>query len=110
MASPSSRLPRTASPARACTCSTSREAALSVGGALALVAIVARAARTGAQFIIATHSPILLACPGATIYELTTAGLAPGAYDDLDTVRLARGFLQAPDRYLRAALDELEAS
>jgi predicted ATPase len=86
------------------------EAALSVGGALALVAIVARAARTGAQFIIATHSPILLACPGATIYELTTAGLAPCAYDDLDTVRLARGFLEAPDRYLRAALDELEAS
>jgi predicted ATPase len=85
------------------------EAALSVSGALALVAIVARAARAGAQFIIATHSPILLACPRAEIYELTAGGIAPCAYDDLDTVRLTRGFLQAPDRYLRAALDELEA-
>jgi predicted ATPase len=86
------------------------EAALSVGGALALLTIVARAARAGAQFIIATHSPILLACPGAEIYELSTAGIARCAYDDLDTVRLARGFLEAPERYLRAALDELGAS
>src|SRR3954466_948325 len=82
------------------------EAALSVGGALALLAVVATAARAGAQFIIATHSPILLACPGAAIYELTTDGISPCAYYDLDTVRLARGFLQAPERYLRAALDE----
>ena len=46
------------------------EAALSVTGALALVAVIARAAEQGAQFIIATHSPILLAIPGAKIYEL----------------------------------------
>jgi predicted ATPase len=85
------------------------EAALSVSGSLALVAIVARAARAGAQFIIATHSPILLACPRADIYELTPGGMTPCAYDDLDTVRLTRGFLDAPERYLRAALDELEA-
>jgi predicted ATPase len=82
------------------------EAALSVSGALALLAIVARAARGGAQFIIATHSPILLACPGARIYELTETGAAPCAYDDLDAVRLTRGFLDAPERYLRAVLDE----
>jgi predicted ATPase len=82
------------------------EAALSVSGALALVAIVVRAAAAGAQFIIATHSPILLATPGARIYELDERGLARCAYDDLDTVRLMRGFLEAPERYLRAALGE----
>ena len=38
------------------------EAALSVTGALALLAVIVRAARAGAQFLIATHSPILLAC------------------------------------------------
>ena len=81
------------------------EAALSVGGALALLSIVARAVGEGAQFIIATHSPILLACPGAAIYELDGAGIAPAAYDDLDAVRLTRGFLDAPERYLRAVLD-----
>jgi len=81
------------------------EAALSVTGALALVAVIARAAEQGAQFIIATHSPILLAIPGAKIYELTEDGCAATEYDDLDAVRLMRGFLDAPGRYLRAALD-----
>jgi predicted ATPase len=82
------------------------EAALSVSGSLALLSIVSRVARQGAQFVIATHSPILLAIPGARIYELDGTGIAPCAYDDLDAVRLTRGFLEAPDRYLRAALEE----
>jgi predicted ATPase len=85
------------------------EAALSASGALALLAILVRAAREGAQFVVATHSPILLACPGARIYELDTGGLAPCAYDDVEAVRLTRGFLEAPERYLRAALDASEA-
>jgi predicted ATPase len=80
------------------------EAALSVGGALALVAIVARAAAAGAQFLIATHSPVLLACPDARIYELDEEGIALRSYDDVETVRLTRGFLQAPERFIRAAL------
>jgi predicted ATPase len=82
------------------------EAALSVTGAIALVAIMVRASRAGAQFIVATHSPVLLACPGARIYECDEHGLAPCAYDDLDAVRLTRSFLEAPERFLRAALDE----
>lgn len=85
------------------------EAALSVSGALALLAIVVRAARSGAQFIIATHSPILLACPDAHIYELDDNGLARCAYDDLDAVRFTRGFLEAPDRFTRAALEDPDA-
>lgn len=85
------------------------EAALSVTGALALIAVVVRAARAGAQFVIATHSPILLACPQAAIYELNAAGIERRDYDDLDAVRLTRGFLEAPERYLRAALEDLDA-
>ncbi len=77
------------------------EAALSVTGALALLAIVIRAAHSGAQFVIATHSPILLAAPDAQIYELDDAGINTAAYDDLQAVRQIRGFLDAPDRYLR---------
>src|SRR5665213_1052526 len=82
------------------------EAALSVTGALALLAVIVRAASAGAQFVIATHSPILLACPDAHIVELDSDGITPRAYDDLDAVRLTRGFLDAPERYLRAALDD----
>jgi predicted ATPase len=81
------------------------EAALSAQSALALLAIIARAVREGAQFVIATHSPILLACPQARIYELDESGARLTDYDDLDAVRLTRGFLAAPDRYLRAILE-----
>jgi predicted ATPase len=81
------------------------EAALSVTGTLALLAIVLKAAADGAQFVIATHSPILLAIPDAHAYELGAAGVVETAYDDLDAVRLTRGFLEAPERYLRAALE-----
>jgi predicted ATPase len=84
------------------------EAALSVTGALALLSLVARGARDGAQFVIATHSPILLACPGAQIYELDDDGIARRDYDDLEAVRLTRGFLAAPERYLRAALEDVD--
>jgi predicted ATPase len=81
------------------------EAALSVTGCLAALAAITRAAQDGAQFVIATHSPILLACPGARIYELDGDGIVPTEYDDVDAVRLTRGFLAAPERYLRAAID-----
>jgi len=82
------------------------EAALSATGALALLAIIDRAARAGSQVIIATHSPILLAIPGARIYELDEYGAHERDYDDLDAVRLMRAFLEAPERFVRAAVEE----
>ncbi len=85
------------------------EAALSISGALALLAVVVRATQAGAQFVIATHSPILLACPDARIYELDETGLARCQYDALDAVRLTRAFLDAPDRFVHAALEDLGA-
>jgi predicted ATPase len=82
------------------------EAALSATGCLALIAVIVAAARAGAQFVIATHSPFLLAIPGARIYELDDRGVSECAYDDLDAIRFTRGFLDAPERYLRAALGD----
>lgn len=84
------------------------EAALSVTGALALLAVVMRAAESGAQFVIATHSPILLAAQSAKIYELDEDGISTTNYDDLQAVRLTRGFLEAPERYLRAITSDSE--
>ena len=83
------------------------EAALSPTACLALVAIVSRAARAGAQFVVATHSPILLACPGARVYELSAAGVTPSAWDEVETVRVTRAFLEAPERFLHEALGDL---
>ena len=54
--------------------------------------------------MVATHSPMLLAYPGALIYELDEDGIAPIAFEDADVVRLTRDFLDAPERYFRHLL------
>ena len=82
------------------------EAALSVTSALALVGVIHRAAGQGAQFIVATHSPILLAVPGARIYELGPHGASEVTWDRADVTVLRRSFLEAPDRYLRDLLQD----
>ena len=55
----------------------------------------------GAQFIIATHSPILMAFPDAAILSFDEQPLREVAYDDLEHVKLTRDFLNAPERFLR---------
>jgi predicted ATPase len=76
------------------------EAALSVTGQLALLAIIQRANARGAQFVLSTHSPLLMAYPGARIYELTTdAPPALRAFDDVDSVQLWRLFLDEPSQF-----------
>lgn len=54
-----------------------------------------------AQFIIATHSPILMAFPGAIILNFDQRPVAPIAYDDLEHVTITRDFLNNPDAFLR---------
>ena len=58
--------------------------------------------------VVATHSPILPATPGANLYEFDERGAAPCAYDDLEAVRLTRSFLEAPDHFVREALAGLD--
>ena len=55
----------------------------------------------GSQVVLATHSPVLAAVPGARLLQLDDAGITEVAYDDSDLVTAWRGFLQAPERYLR---------
>src|SRR6478672_2029212 len=78
------------------------EAPLSPQSQLALLAMMHGMLDDGAQFIIATHSPILLAFPGATIYSFDRAPAEAVPYAELDHVVLTREFLKAPERYLRA--------
>ncbi|WP_328473912.1 AAA family ATPase [Actinoplanes sp. NBC_00393] len=77
------------------------EAALSVQGCLALLLRIAELVKLGSQFIIATHSPILLACPQASIFEIRPGGgLAEIDFDQADAVVLTRAFLADPGRFL----------
>ena len=80
------------------------EAPLSPQSQLALLAMMQGMLEEGAQFIIATHSPILLAFPGATIYSFDRAPAEAVPYAELDHVVLTREFLNAPERYLRALM------
>jgi len=80
------------------------EAALSFRSSLALVALLDVLRAEGSQALVATHSPLLLALPGATILELGEWGVRETSYDDLDLVRDWRDFLAAPGRYLRHLL------
>jgi predicted ATPase len=82
------------------------EAALSVRGALALLRRMADLTAQGSQLVVATHSPILLALPGATILEIADDGAVERVgYDEALPVRLTRDFLGAPERFLRHLLD-----
>jgi predicted ATPase len=77
------------------------ETPLSPTRVLALLAILHDAVATGSQFIIATHSPILAAFPGATILVFESGALVETPYEELEHVRVTRDFLNAPQRYLR---------
>jgi predicted ATPase len=57
-----------------------------------------------AQFIIATHSPIILAYPGATIFSFDRAPIEPATYDELEHVWLTRSFLDNRERWLNELL------
>ena len=57
--------------------------------------------RPGAQLLVATHSPVIAALPGAQILQLDDDGIAEVAWDDLETVAHHRSFVDDPERYLR---------
>lgn len=76
------------------------EAPLSPRRQLEFLTLMIRAASAGAQFIVATHSPMLLALPGARIYSFDTAPVAEARYEDLGNVRLMREFLKDPSAFL----------
>ena len=59
-----------------------------------------------AQFVIATHSPMLLTLPGAAVFSLDAEQIRSVAYNQTDHYRITRDFLNAPERYYRHFLEE----
>ena len=58
------------------------------------------------QFIIATHSPILMALPGAEIFQLDREGVRAVAYRETEHYQITRRFLENPERMLRCLLEK----
>jgi predicted ATPase len=77
------------------------ETALSPQTQLSLLRILREMSDHGhAQFIIATHSPILLACRGATIYSFNHIPVKKIAYEQTDHYKLYKSFMADPEHYL----------
>ncbi|PRG00285.1 AAA family ATPase [Burkholderia ambifaria] len=81
------------------------EAALSPARQIEVIAQAHRLTEAGAQIIMATHSPILMAIPGASIYEVSDDGLHSIAYDDLQQVSLYKRVLTDRESFIRGLLE-----
>jgi predicted ATPase len=77
------------------------ETPLSPSRVLALLALLKERAASGCQFIVATHSPILMAIPNAQILLFEEGTIRPIAYEDVEHVRITKAFLLYPEKFLR---------
>ena len=82
------------------------EAALSPNRQLSFLARLHELVGLKSQFIIATHSPIILGYPDALIYQLTDNGVEPTAYEDLEHVSVTRNFLNRRQTFLDVLLSD----
>ena len=72
---------------------------------LSLLALVMDAAEAGSQLVIATHSPILMAAPGATIYSFDELPPASIEWADVEHVTMTRAFLNDPEGFIKHLRD-----
>ena len=83
------------------------EAALSPKRQLSLLSIIHDLVEARAsQFVIATHSPILMAYPNARIYRLGPNGIERVAYEDTEHFRITRDFLSSPERFFKTLFQQ----
>ena len=80
------------------------EAALSPQRQLTFLAEIYRCARRGGQFLIATHSPILLGMPDAEILSFDEERISPCSYEDTESFRVISLFLQNREQILKRLL------
>jgi predicted ATPase len=81
------------------------EAALSPARQLAMLVRMHELAGMNSQFIIATHSPILMAYPEADIYQIDESGLVRTAYEETENFLVTKAFLGNPTRQLALLLE-----
>jgi predicted ATPase len=77
------------------------ETPLSPSRVIALLALLKDRASVGCQFVVATHSPILMAVPDSQILLFEEGNIRPIEYDDVEHVRITKAFLSDPEKFLR---------
>ncbi|WP_305819022.1 AAA family ATPase [Photobacterium leiognathi] len=82
------------------------EAALSPARQMAALSEIHRLVEDGSQFIIATHSPILLAYPRAKIYRFSDSGIYETAYEDTEHYEITRNFLNRHQQMMKILMEE----
>jgi predicted ATPase len=86
------------------------EAALSPSRQMALLARMHDLVRRRSQFIIATHSPLIMAFPNAAIYQLANDKIERVRYQDTDHYLLTKRFLDNPERYMAKLFEDEKGS
>jgi len=82
------------------------EAALSPARILSFISVIHQLDKSGrAQFMIATHSPMLICYPSATIYQFDEDGVRETGYEDTEHFYLTKSFLDNPALYLRHLME-----
>lgn len=76
------------------------ESPLSPQNQLAFMRLMKEAVDQGSQFIIASHSPILLAYPGADIISISESKTERIEYDDIENVKFMKSFMKDPNRFI----------
>ena len=77
------------------------EAPLSPLKQLSLISLIMDSVRDGSQFIIATHSPMLMALPDAQVLSIEDGEMISKDYEELEHVKLTKDFLNHPEQFLR---------
>ena len=81
------------------------EAALSPTSQMSLLCIIDELVKKDTQFIIASHSPIILAYPNADIYEFSEAGIEKKSYKETESYSVTKAFLDDPERMMNFLFD-----
>jgi predicted ATPase len=82
------------------------DAPLSFTACLGLAALLHDLAQAGSHVVVATHSPIVAAVPGASILELGDWGIRTARWEELHLVGAWRQFLSQPGAFFRHLLDD----
>lgn len=82
------------------------EAALSPTSQMSLLCIIDELVKKDTQFIIASHSPIILAYPNADIFEFSETGLEKKSYKETESYSVTKTFLDDPERMMNFLFDD----
>ncbi|WP_271270781.1 AAA family ATPase [Aliamphritea hakodatensis] len=82
------------------------EAALSPARQMAAISAIHQLVQENSQFIIATHSPILLAYPRAKIYQFSESGIYEVSYEDTEHFEITRDFLNRHEEMMKILMED----